>query len=671
MSLPNLSLRRRQLLGAGLSVGAPWVFAQSSPPAKTDATTYFGRDQMNGAALSPDGKRLAMRVVAEHGRATLTVLDLATLKPSLVYSSDGADVADFYWVNDERLVFRLWDAETPDADQNAGPGLFAADHDGGRYKQLVARQWVWARNGSEPERFLPPHTQLLHGNMQRQGDEVFVFRLDDDTGNTASHFSLMRLNTVTGHATDVQTLPGSEGWWLDAQGEVRVCWVRKDTRASLRWLDPANKQWKTLTEFDVFGDAALSMREVGADGRLYLSAYRGGDRKALWSLDPATGEFSRQALASSPRFDVDAHLVQRQDRLLGLRFTIDAEVTTWLDGDLRGVQAHIDKVLPRTVNRLTVPWRGAEPWVLIEAWADIQPTLYFLFNRESRKFTRLGAQRPAIVAKTQGASELFWFKARDGLEQPVWLTLPPGQTLADKPRLPTVVLVHGGPWVPMSPWHWDPEVQFLVSRGYAVLQPQFRGTLGLGSKSFKASFKQWGRTMQDDVADATRWAIGQGAVDPKRVAIAGASYGGYATLMGLARDPELYRCGVAWVAVSDLALMQSATWSDMSDLWKQHGLPKMVGDKVKDAEDFKAYSPVHVAARIRQPLLLAHGQKDRRVPIEHGKAMHDALVAAGNQQVDWVVYPKEGHGWREPAVNVEFWNRVADFLDRHLGPLGA
>jgi dipeptidyl aminopeptidase/acylaminoacyl peptidase len=230
--------------------------------------------------------------------------------------------------------------------------------------------------------------------------------------------------------------------------------------------------------------------------------------------------------------------------------------------------------------------------------------------------------------------ELQWLKARDGRALPTWVSLPaPAPGAAGGKNLPTVVLVHGGPWVKNTPWRWDAEVQFLNALGCAVLQPQFRGTRGLGSAHERAGWRQWGRTMQDDVADAARWALGTGLADPKRIALMGASYGGYATLMGLARDAALFRCGVAWVGVTDLDLLYGAHWSDSSDAYKQHGMPALIGDRVKDAAELKANSPNHLAARIAQPLLLAYGRKDQRVPIGHGKAMRRALQAAGNEQV--------------------------------------
>jgi dipeptidyl aminopeptidase/acylaminoacyl peptidase len=661
--LPGLS--RRALLAAMAAVSSidamlpSTAFAQGT---KADPAKFFARPQLLGAALSPDGKRVAMRSLGPEGRVRLAVLNLETMSQNLAFAAEDGDVRQFNWVNSERLVFDLEDREAPVADQDAAPGLFAVDHDGKRYKQLVERQIAWIRNGNDNIHMEPWNTFLLNASTQRKGVDVFVYRPEQFDGAQASYIKLLRLNTVTGRATELDGPKHSVGWWVDAQGELRVAQTVLGEKGAILWRDPSGV-WRTLREFDAFTeDGDLNVSHVGADGKLYVSARRDGDKLAMWLLDPATGEFSAKPLASSPRFDVDAAVVERADKVLGLRFHVDAEVTQWMDADMAALQVQIDKVLPRTVNRLSVPWTGSEPWLLIQAFADIQPTMDLLFNRSTRKFVRLGGLRPDIDAKQMASMDLLWLKARDGLDLPAWLSLPNGES---KKNLPMVVLVHGGPWVRLPDWKWDAQVQFLNARGYAVLQPQFRGTAGLGSKHLRSSWRQWGRSMQADLADATRWAIEQGMADPKRIAIMGASYGGYAALMGLVRDPGLFRVGVAWVGVTDLDLMYGAYWSDFSSDVKRYGLPKLLGDRVNDAAELRENSPITHAGKITQPLLLAYGERDRRVPIEHGSRLRRALPDS-NKNVEWITYSKEGHGWRELATQIDFWSRTAAFLDKHL-----
>jgi len=241
--------------------------------------------------------------------------------------------------------------------------------------------------------------------------------------------------------------------------------------------------------------------------------------------------------------------------------------------------------------------------------------------------------------------------------------LPPGYKKGQ--QYPMVVLVHGGPWVRGASVMWAADPQFLATRGYVVVEPEFRSSVGYGDALFRAGFKQWGLAMQDDVADAARWAIAQGYADPKRICIAGASYGGYATLMGLIRDPDLFRCGVEWVGVTDIELMYTIAWSDASDQWRDYGMPVLVGDREKDAEQLRNTSPLQLAAKIKQPLLMAYGGADRRVPIDHGRKLHSAL-SGSNPNVEWVVYPDEGHGWLLEKNRFDFYGRVERFLAKYL-----
>ncbi len=659
-------------LGAGL-VHKAWAAEPLSAPdgapdraaGKPQAELFFRAPQMTGAVLSPDGQRLAMRTRGPHGRMMLTVLTLATMSPQVVYSSDAADVNTVVWVNHERLAFDLTDLETPAGKVDAAPGLFAVNADGSGFKQLVERQRVWLRNGNDTQNLLPWNTFLLNGDTQRQGESVLAARPESYDEKGIGFIKLLRLNTRNGRSEEIDGPLHSVGWWTDPQGHLRVAQTREGAKGAIRWRDPETGVWRVLVEYDAITGGDLSVRQIDSEGKLYVTARNGRDKQALWLLDPKTGAWSSEPLAESPLFDVDAQLIARQDKVLGLRFRIDAEVTQWLDGEMRALQAHIDKVLPRTVNRLSVPWQGASPWVLVQAFADIQPSLYFLFNRETKKFTRLGAQRPDIVAKTQASSDMVRFKARDGLEIPAWLTLPPGMEAASAKKLPLVVLVHGGPFVHGPSWHWDAEVQLLAARGYAVLQPQFRGTLGFGLAHHQAGWRQWGKAMQTDLADAANWAVAQGWADPERMAIAGASYGGYAALMGVLRNPELFRCAISWVGVTDLDLLYSTSWDDVSTVFKTHGLPKLLGDRVQDAAELKAHSPLTHAAAIKAPVLLAYGSADRRVPLVHGERFYKALKES-NPQVEYIVYPDEGHGWRVPANQVDFWNRSLRFLDRHL-----
>jgi dipeptidyl aminopeptidase/acylaminoacyl peptidase len=636
--------------------------ALNKPPPAAD---FFQHAAFSGAQLSPSGKLLAFRVGAPGARDRLAVLNLDTDKVQAVAAFEDADVARFHWVNDTRLVFDVQDSQLAQADQRLAPGLFAVNADGQAFRQLVERQKVWVRDGIA-NRQLPWNTFLLDQRGNQDSDSVWVVQPEDYSLKGADYFKLLRLNTVTGLAEEIDTPLNAFQWLLDAKGQLRAVQTLKGNVATLRGLNASTGQWEQLAEFDRFGfNRPLRLLGAAADGKFYAVSNKGRDTDALFTFDPATRTLSDKPLMVSAEYDLAPNLIKQDGKLLGVHLTADAQMTQWLDEGMKTQQAALDKRLPDTVNLLSPPARSGSPWLLVRAYSDVQPERTYVFNSQTQKLTALGGQQPHIKPAQMSGMDVQRFKARDGLEIPVYLTLP--KNAAVKKNLPLIVYVHGGPWVRGGQWHWQGDVQFLASRGYAVLQPEFRGSTGYGAKHFRASFKQWGLTMQDDLADAARWAIKEGVADPQRICIMGASYGGYATLMGLAKDGELFKCGVQWVGVSDILLMYDARWSDMSDEWKRYGMPAMIGDREKDAAQLAATSPINLAARIKNPLLMAHGRVDNRVPIEHGRRMLDALKA-NNAPVEWIEYPKDGHGWALPETQVDWWTRVESFLARSIPP---
>jgi dipeptidyl aminopeptidase/acylaminoacyl peptidase len=292
--------------------------------------------------------------------------------------------------------------------------------------------------------------------------------------------------------------------------------------------------------------------------------------------------------------------------------------------------------------------------------SDQTPPSYWLYKTVDKSLQPLVPPRADLPAREMGQRDVYRFKARDGLEIPLLVTMPTGPK---KPRA-AVLMVHGGPYVRGTHWPWEPEAQFLASRGYVVLEPEFRGSEGYGHAHFRAGWKQWGLAMQDDLADTVAFAVKQGWVDPGRVCIAGASYGGYAALMGTIKQSDLFKCAINWVGVTDLGLMSSINWSDLSEDWKTYGMKQLVGDPVADAAQFAATSPLKRAKEIKIPLLMAYGGSDRRVPIKHGTDLKAAM--SPSQPLEWVDYPTEGHGWFNLKTNEDFWGRVERFLAKHL-----
>jgi dipeptidyl aminopeptidase/acylaminoacyl peptidase len=300
----------------------------------------------------------------------------------------------------------------------------------------------------------------------------------------------------------------------------------------------------------------------------------------------------------------------------------------------------------------------------VTAFSDVLPASFYYFDRKTGKLEFLADEMPWIDPKKMSHMTPVRYKARDGLEIPAYLTIPRGSSGRN---LPLVMVIHGGPWVEGDEWFWDPEVQFLASRGYAVLQPNYRGTTRYGWKHYASSFKQWGGTMQDDITDGVKWAVAQGIADPARVCIYGGSYGGYATMMGLAKDPDLYKCGINYVGVTDLDLFVNATWSDFAySAWRKNELKDTFGDWATESDKLKKVSPVELAGRIKAPVMMAYGASDVRVVPQHGFRMRAALQHAGKDP-EWFIAEGEGHGYRDVDNQVMFYGAMEKFLDKYIG----
>jgi len=622
---------------------------------------FFENDAFGGAVLSPDGMFLAVRLSKPGRRDFLAVVELATKAAKVVAEYRDADVADFQWVNDRRLVYNLRDSTDNYASYDFGPGLYAVDRDGERKKQLAARNH--GQNAPQPW-----NTLLMSQAGSQNSDWLHVERPMFDKNNKYFGTRLRRINTVTGEG-EIASEPDVEvsSFMLDARGEPRLALSNTDLQRTIYYRDETTDKWRELASYEIYKNLGSEITPIGfgRDGTLYVIARAGDDLATLRTLDLANGTVSKEALVATAGYDFAGELVQNE-KMLGVRFTTDALTNLWFDSTMKALQDAIDKALPRTVNLISVPARPAAPWVLVEAYSDVQPSSYFLYDTKSGQLDPIGQAYPRIDPAGMGRQRAVQFKARDGLDMSGLLTLPSGG--ASK-NLPMVVLVHGGPWTRGSSWGWNPQSQFLASRGYAVLEVEFRGSTGFGAKHFEAGLKQWGLAMQNDLADGTRWAIGQGIADPQRICIAGASYGGYAALMGLINDPSLYRCAINWMGVTDIKLMFTGTWlskSDLSEAYLQYGMPVLIGDTKKDAAQLHATSPIQQASRIHQPVLLAYGGEDKRVPIHHGKQFYSA-VKKQNSQVEWVEYSEEGHGWRLPENRIDFWRRVERFLDKQIG----
>jgi dipeptidyl aminopeptidase/acylaminoacyl peptidase len=312
---------------------------------------------------------------------------------------------------------------------------------------------------------------------------------------------------------------------------------------------------------------------------------------------------------------------------------------------------------------VNIPWATkAEDKFIVRVYSDRSLGAYYIYDKTADKLTKIADIGPWLKEDELARMNPIEYKSRDGLTIHGYLTLPNGHTMETAKNLPVVVNPHGGPWARDS-WGFNPEVQFLANRGYAVLQMNFRGSTGYGKKFWEDSFKQWGLKMQDDVSDGLKWLAGKGIVDPKRAAIYGGSYGGYATLMGIVKDPDQYSAAVDYVGVSNMFTFMNTIppyWKPMLDMFHE-----MVGDPKKDSMSLASVSPVFHVDKIKTPLFIAQGANDPRV----NKAESDQMVAALKKKgvtVEYMVKNNEGHGFHNEENRFDFYRAMEKFLGEHL-----
>lgn len=647
--------------------------AARTPPPIAD---FFRDPQIRRPKISPDGRAIALVVSnSQSERSALAVIELdQDNRITQVASFTDSDIASFDWVGSGRLVYTSGKDEAGRRRDYNTAGLWTVKRDGSERKQLILTRY--AQESRIDSRIITralPFEWFLYDVPDDDSGEVVIGlgRFDARWELKSVHLSRLNVETQQRRSLEAKSPDSAVNWELDPGGEPWALQTLNENRQAL-YFRTADGAWTLAQEGDwVQSPTVTPLASDGKDLRLVVSLTPAGTR-ALYRIDPKTLKREDEPLVSLAGFDFQGEAVfdAQSRRLLGLHFESDAPATHWFDPTLKEMQAMVDGALPGRVNTLECRRCLKTGRVMVSSMSDTQPAEYFVYDHTAKKLRAFGTARPWIRAADMAQVEQARIRARDGLEFPVTVTMPRGKAAAPRPA---VVLVHGGPFVRGTSWGWNALPQFLASRGYVVIEPEFRGSYGYGEQLFRAGWKQWGEGMIDDVSDSLAWAVKQGWVDARRVCIAGGSYGGYAAMMGLIKDPGQYRCGVSWAGVTDLDYLFSLDWSDASDLSRRYGMTAMIGDRVKDAERLRRTSPLRRAADIKAPVLIAHGLDDVRVPIDHATDFRRALEKAGHKDVEYVTYDGEGHGWRKLSTDVDFYGRMERFLAKHLaaGATGA
>ncbi|MBV8035173.1 alpha/beta fold hydrolase [Roseateles sp.] len=659
--------------GALLALLSSFVASAQAPRLPIEA--FVQPPMFSEPRMSPDLSKIAVLVNRPGERTQLAMVDLSDNNSTrMVAAVSTRDVVSAHWMTPTRLVFHVGQTNQL-RDEPITNGLWLLDVPSGEVRQLIDDQFNQRPGRSdspikrEGDRLLPWEWSVVRV-LDDGSEDVMVQRIQWDATGEIDNFVLARLNTRTGKLRlETENVPARvRHWSVDRNGKAYACITYDGPNFGVHLFDQDTKSWKRwLTGRRNIDEWPFPLARL-TGGDLLVSAYDKGspnDNIRVVRRLKTTELGGGDTLISIPGYDWDgaAILDPKSNRLLGLTYEADAADTAWFDRDMKALQGEIDKKLPNTINRIQCNDCRNDNRMLVLARSDRQPEVVYLYDRNDASLKILFRSQPTINPADMAPREVLRITARDGLSIPIQLTKPLG---ASGPR-PAVVLVHGGPSTRGNHWFWEGQAQLLANRGYLVIEPEFRGSTGYGAPHENRGRKQWGQAMQADLADAAKWAVEKGLADPKRICIAGASYGGYATLMGLIRDPDIFACGFQWAGVTGLEFLYSRSGTDIGDLYKSYDLPLLVGDPVSDAKMLADNSPINLAAKLKRPLLMAYGVEDTRVAIGQGLGMKKALEAAGYQGLEWIVYPNEGHGWRSLETNVDFWGRVERFLERHIG----
>ncbi len=623
-----------------------------------DLETYLKRETFVDIKLSPGGDYYAATVPMED-RTALAILSRETGKITGSFVPPRNNHAtDFYWVSDQRVLIGLAEKwGSLDAPRPTGE-LYAINANGGRGELLVGYRVEGKGPGSriQPKKVEAVAAFLIDSMPQEEGNvlvSVWPFSADPYT-------RVDRLDVSSGRRVTVARSPVRRAdFTSDPNGQIRFAHgAGADNVNKLYHRDTSGDTWKLVNDEAVTGriETAMGFSEDGKTAYLRVQQADGPDAIVGW--DPATG--TRTPLLRDPVVDPDRLIYRPGTRVpVGALYFGDTPRTRFFDETSEDARLYrsLEASFGGDAVFITSSTRDGRH-VLVEAWSGSNPGDFYIFDIAAKKAEHLISRSDWVDPQKTAKVQPFAFKARDGMQLHGYLTLPRA-TPGAKP--PMVVMPHGGPFGVYDSGSYNREAQMLAAAGYAVLQVNFRGSGNYGRAYEHAGAKQWGGAMQDDVTDATRWAIAQGHADAGKVCIYGASYGAYAAMMGAAREPGLYRCAAGYVGVYDLPMMHTT-----GDIQKSGSGSTYLKEWLGSPAELASVSPVNIADRIKVPVFLAAGGEDERAPIQHTRRMEAALQKAG-VPVESLYYSTEGHGFYTDPHRREYYGKLLAFLSRSLG----
>ncbi|MEQ1439286.1 prolyl oligopeptidase family serine peptidase [Fontimonas sp. SYSU GA230001] len=632
--------------------------------AATPSTRDFARHAEFGMAkLSPDGSLLAA-TVPRGDETHVAVIRLADMKViGRLRARDHEHAAGLWWVNDERIVIAIGSSAGPLEATVLTGELVAANADGS------GRRYLYGYRGQSET-----GTRVSSGSIDYGWGWMLDPMVDDKTqiwiravrstnpwlGGLLSYAHLLDVYSSRRDNGIAGPLPGVTDFLIDNAGALRFAIVEDEEKLvdrTYRYDDDARK-WIEIGAART-GRSLVPLAARGNNGLAYFKARAGTDRYCLQQMDPGSGELT--PLSCNDAADVDGvYFSADRDTPIAVSYAAGLPTVDWIAPE------HADAKLLATLMRSfpgqqlqTASWSRDGSRLLFHVQSDRNPGELYLYDRKINKAQFVYAYRDWIDPAQMGERRPIEFKSRDGATLHGYLTLPPGREVK---ALPLVVNPHGGPFGVRDEWAWDADAQLLATHGYAVLQVNFRGSAGYGSTHYESARGKWGTMMIDDITDGVRELQRTGTIDVSRVCIYGGSYGGYAALMSAVREPELYRCVVAYAGVYDLPALKR-----QSDIGRsRHGrnyIDQYIGG---DTQALAAQSPIRMLDRLKAPVLIVHGELDERAPYAQAKALRSAMEDR-HLPYEWLVKSGEGHGFWSEINREELYTRMLAFLDAHIG----
>lgn len=600
---------------------------------------FFRNSERTGYQLSPDGSYISyMAPYKDRLNVFVRRVDETDEHAIRITNETERSVAGYMWADNQRLLYMKDTA----GDENYQ--LYGVHRDGSDDRAYTAFDGV--------------RTSLIDDLEEQQG--VVMIGMNKRNPEV---FDPYRLNIETGELTLLAENPGNiQGWMTDHDGRLRVATAIVDgVNTQILYRDTEDEPFKPVLTTN-FRDVVSFMEFTPDNKEVYAATNLHRDKTILVRMNPATCE-ELEVLYENERYDIASISYSRKrKKLLSVYCTGHKEpVRHYFDAEEEQLRQRIKAHFPNQRYGIADTDKAEENY-LIYVGGDRTRGSYWHYNALTDEAKKIADLAPWIKSDEMNAMHPVCYTTRDGLQIEAYLTLPDGLTPDTAKQLPVVVNPHGGPWA-RDCWGYSSEVQFLSNRGYAVFQMNFRGSTGYGRHFLEASYKQWGLKMQDDITDGVKWLIEKGIANPNRIAIYGGSYGGYATLAGLAFTPDLYACGIDYVGVSNLfTFMQTIPpyWRPMLEM-----MYEQVGHPEHDADQLAATSPALHADKIKVPLFVAQGANDPRV----NKAESDQMVEALRQRgvvIEYMVKDNEGHGFHNQENRFDFYRAMERFLKAHL-----